>query len=104
MPSLFCPQVLLHTESVDLQFTDAAVKAIAQVAEEANRLLDNIGARRLHTVLERILSDISYDAPERAEAAHSEGQDKFVFVVDEEYVRGKMAEVLKKQDLSRYVL
>lgn len=49
--------MLLATEGVDLQFTDAAVRAVAQVAEEANKLLDNIGARRLHTVLERILSE-----------------------------------------------
>ncbi len=57
-------QALLATEDVELEFTDQAVRAIAKLAEEANRLLDNIGARRLHTILERILSDVSFAAPE----------------------------------------
>eukprot|EP00878_Enallax_costatus_P013102 GHUV01013690.1.p1 GENE.GHUV01013690.1~~GHUV01013690.1.p1 ORF type:complete len:311 (+),score=125.10 GHUV01013690.1:1159-2091(+) len=62
-------QVLLATEGVDLHFTDGAVRAVAKAAEEANKLLDNIGARRLHTVLERVLADISFEAPEKVAAA-----------------------------------
>jgi ATP-dependent protease HslVU (ClpYQ) ATPase subunit len=58
-------QVLLATEGVDLVFTDGAIKAIAEAAHQANLLLDNIGARRLHTVVERVLADISFSAPEK---------------------------------------
>lgn len=65
-------QVLLATEGVALQFSDGAVRAIARSAEEANKLLDNIGARRLHTVLERVLADISYEAPDKVAAARQE--------------------------------
>jgi ATP-dependent HslUV protease ATP-binding subunit HslU len=54
--------VLMATEGIDLHFTDGAVRAIAKAAEDANRLLDNIGARRLHTVLERVLADASFSA------------------------------------------
>jgi ATP-dependent HslUV protease ATP-binding subunit HslU len=56
---------LLRTEGVDIHFTDAAIKEISFFAEEINTALDNIGARRLHTVLERILEDISFSAPEK---------------------------------------
>jgi ATP-dependent HslUV protease ATP-binding subunit HslU len=58
-------QQLLSTEGVELHFTDAAIKEIARVAEEVNTNVDNIGARRLHTVIERIVEDISFNAPER---------------------------------------
>jgi ATP-dependent HslUV protease ATP-binding subunit HslU len=54
---------------VNLKVTDGAIRAIARVAEEVNRLLDNIGARRLHTVMERILAEVSYSAPDMVEAA-----------------------------------
>lgn len=63
-------QVLLATEGVDLHFTHGAVRAVAKAAEDANTLLDNIGARRLHTVLERVLADISFEAPEKVAAAN----------------------------------
>ena len=58
-------KALLSTEGVDVHFTDAAIKEISQVAEEVNTTVDNIGARRLHTILERILEQISFDAPEK---------------------------------------
>ena len=58
-------QALIATEGVELIFTDAAIRQISQVAEEVNTLVDNIGARRLHTILERILEDISFSAPEQ---------------------------------------
>ena len=57
-------QALIATEGVDLIFTDPAIRRISEVAEEVNTLVDNIGARRLHTILERILEDISFNAPE----------------------------------------
>jgi ATP-dependent HslUV protease ATP-binding subunit HslU len=58
-------QALIATEGVELILTDAAIRKISQVAEEVNTLVDNIGARRLHTILERILEDISFSAPEQ---------------------------------------
>jgi len=69
-------QVLLATEGVDLVFTDAAVRAIAEAAHQANRLLDNIGARRLHTVVERVLADISFTAPEKVAEAKQQQQQQ----------------------------
>jgi ATP-dependent HslUV protease ATP-binding subunit HslU len=90
---------------VELRFTDAAVHALARVAEEANRLLDNIGARRLHTVLERVLSDISFHAPERVAAARQAGQQEpLVYEVDAPQVETAVADLLKHHDLSRYML
>jgi ATP-dependent HslUV protease ATP-binding subunit HslU len=98
-------QELLKTEGVDLHFTDGAINAIAAAAEEANRSLDNIGARRLHTVLERILSDISYSAPEKVASAVADGQEgQLRYEVDEQMVEEAMRELLKHQDLSRYML
>ncbi len=86
---------LMAAEDVELTFTDDALAAIAEVAETANRQLENIGARRLHTVLETLLDDLSFDASERAgETVEITGAD----------VRGKLDEVLQDQDLSRYIL
>lgn len=97
-------QELLATEGVALSFTEGAVRALASLAEQANRLLDNIGARRLHTVLERVLADISFGAPERVAEARQQGSDRYEYVVDEQLVHAKLDDLLKKQDLSRYVL
>ena len=57
-------QALIATEGVELIFTEPAIRRISEVAEEVNTLVDNIGARRLHTILERILEEISFNAPE----------------------------------------
>ncbi|GLI62429.1 hypothetical protein VaNZ11_005048 [Volvox africanus] len=97
-------QELLATEGVQLVFTEGAIRAVASLAEQANRLLDNIGARRLHTVLERVLADISFGAPERVAEAQKEGKQTYEYVVDEGLVHRKLDDLLKKQDLSRYVL
>ncbi|GLC56041.1 hypothetical protein PLESTB_001058200 [Pleodorina starrii] len=97
-------QELLATEGVSLVFTDGAIRAAASLAEQANRLLDNIGARRLHTILERVMADISFGAPERVAEARAEGRQTYEYVVDEELVHRKLDDLLKKQDLSRYVL
>ncbi|MEW5309187.1 MAG: hypothetical protein WDW38_001092 [Sanguina aurantia] len=97
-------QVLMETEGITLEFEDAATRAIAKVAEEANRLLENIGARRLHTILERVLSEISYSAPEKAAEAKLLGQGSHTYVVNEAYVHTCMDAIMKKQDLSKYVL
>ena len=86
---------LLETEGVHLTFTDDAVEEIALIAADVNERTENIGARRLHTVLERLLDEISFTAPEM--------KDKEV-VVDAQYVRDRLAPILKNEDLSRYIL
>ncbi|KAK9796249.1 hypothetical protein WJX73_002480 [Symbiochloris irregularis] len=91
---------LLATEGVDLLFTDEAVREVARVAEEVNTSVDNIGARRLHTVLERLIDDISFHAPEKA--AQDGGKTKVI--IERRDVTDRVGELLKKQDLSKYVL
>ena len=105
---------LLATEGVDLAFTDGAIRAVARIAQDVNTAADNIGARRLHTVLERILEDVSFDAPDTAAAAGVGGGEgggggsaaapRVKVVVDEGMVRDRLAGLLEKQDLSRFVL
>ncbi len=90
-------QSLLGAEGLELSFTDDAVQRIAEVAFEANERMENIGARRLTTVMERVLDEVSFDAPER------KGKDKEI-VVDAAYVSARVDDVLASEDLSRYVL
>lgn len=97
-------QALLITEGVDLHFTDAAVQEIASAAEELNRSSENIGARRLHSVLEKIIEDISFRAPHLAAQARSEGKERATFVVDKELVVEQVAGMLVAGDLKKYVL
>ncbi|MBI1739984.1 MAG: ATP-dependent protease ATPase subunit HslU [Acidobacteriales bacterium] len=86
---------LLETEGVKLEFTPDALDEIAHFAFRVNEGTENIGARRLHTIMERVLDEISFDAPER------KGQQ---FTVDADYVRKMLSEIVKDQDLSRYIL
>ena len=86
---------LLKTENVALTFTDEGLKEIAHIAAEANSRTQNIGARRLYTILERVLEDMSFHAPERG------GQS---FVVDAAFVRKSLGTLLEAEDLSRYIL
>jgi ATP-dependent HslUV protease ATP-binding subunit HslU len=86
---------LLETESVKLEFTRDALDEIARFAFRVNEGTENIGARRLHTIMERVLDEISFDAPDR------KGQN---FTVDAEYVRKTLVDIVKDQDLSRYIL
>jgi len=86
---------LLGAENVALGFSDEAVREIARDAERVNRALENIGARRLHTILERLLEDISFAGPENA------GKTIRIEVDD---VRSALADLIKDEDLSRYVL
>jgi ATP-dependent HslUV protease ATP-binding subunit HslU len=88
-------QALLETERVNLVFTEDGLAEIARVAFEANTRLENIGARRLHTVLETVLEEISYRAPERRGDT---------FTVDADLVRAQLGEVLADEDLGRYIL
>ena len=94
---------LLATEGVDLEFSPCAVAEIAAVAAAANAALDNIGARRLHTVLERVLDEVSFDAPKRAADAAAKGE-KAKVVVDAAFVKDRIGDLLERQDLSRFVL
>jgi len=87
---------LLATEHVSLEFTDDAVREIARVASLANRTIENIGARRLHTCIERILDDISFDAAESPPGT--------LITVDKDYVAAKVDDFLVKSDLSKYIL
>ncbi|KAL4547201.1 hypothetical protein Ndes2526B_g07974 [Nannochloris sp. 'desiccata'] len=96
-------QALLATENVELHFTDAAIKEISKVAEEVNTSVDNIGARRLHTIIERIVEDISFEAPDKTRDVNGEvgtGGGKVTVVIDKEDVVEKIGDLLKKQDLS----
>jgi ATP-dependent HslUV protease ATP-binding subunit HslU len=86
---------LLATEGVDLQITREAIEEIARVAADVNERMENIGARRLHTVMERLLDEISFDATEKR------GQR---LLVDPKYVRDRLASVLADEDLSKYIL
>jgi ATP-dependent HslUV protease ATP-binding subunit HslU len=86
---------LLETEGVKLSFTDDAVAAVARFAVQVNEQTENIGARRLHTILERLLDEISFEAPELK---------KKNVKVDGAYVAKQLAEIVKNQDLSRYIL
>ena len=86
---------LLGTEDVELQFLPTAVDRIADFAEQVNDKTENIGARRLHTVMERLLDEVSFDAPDL--------ENKSI-VIDEIYVERMLANVIKNEDLSRYIL
>ena len=88
-------EALLGTEGVKLEFTSDAIEAMADLAFLVNRTTQNIGARRLHTILERVLEDISFDAPDR--------QNQKI-VVDEKLVRERLETLSKDEDLSRYIL
>ena len=88
-------KALLKTEGVTLDITDDAVEAIASIAADVNSTVENIGARRLQTVMERLLDEISFDAPNR------HGQ---TVRVDEALVNERLADLAKNEDLSRYVL
>ncbi len=86
---------LIGTEGVKIRFKDSAVEEIASIAAEVNEKTENIGARRLHTILERILEDISFNAPDIS---------KERIVIDAKYIREKIADIVKDRDLSRYIL
>ena len=86
---------LLATEGVTIDFTDGAIDEIARVAAKANDTIENIGARRLHTVLETLLDELSFDAPERKGRSET---------IDAAYVKDKLDRVLDREDLSRFVL
>jgi ATP-dependent HslUV protease ATP-binding subunit HslU len=86
---------LLKTEGIDLVFEDDAIGAISEIATEVNSRTENIGARRLHTVLERLLDEILFNAPDMTEKR---------IIIDAKYVYEKLADIKEDEDLSRYIL
>ncbi|HVS73864.1 MAG TPA: ATP-dependent protease ATPase subunit HslU [Candidatus Acidoferrales bacterium] len=86
---------LLETEGIKLTFTEDAIQALARFASMVNEQMENIGARRLHTILEKVLEELSFEAPELK---------KKTVKIDEAYVTRQLAEVVRNQDLSRYML
>ncbi|HEG1307931.1 TPA: ATP-dependent protease ATPase subunit HslU [Campylobacter jejuni] len=89
-----CSQ-LLKTENLELEFDDEAIKEIAKIASRANEEMQDIGARRLHTVIEKLLEDLSFEADEYA------GKK---FVVDKKMVEEKLGDIIENKDLARYIL
>ncbi len=87
---------LLETEGVKLSFTDEAIEEIAMTACLLNQEMENIGARRLHTIMEKVLEDLSFDLPNQVETQE--------VIVDREYVQSKLHKVVKDKDLSKYIL
>jgi ATP-dependent HslUV protease ATP-binding subunit HslU len=88
-------KALLKTESVNLDFSDDAIDALADLAAEINSSVENIGARRLHTVIERLLEEISFTASDRAGTS---------ITIDAAYVRERVAPLAKNADLSKFIL
>ena len=86
---------LLATEGVHIKFSEDSLEEIARIAYTVNERTENIGARRLHTIMEKVLEDISFEAPDMA---------KGEVVIDREYVRRKLANIIEDTDLSRYIL
>lgn len=89
---------LLAVEGLDIRFADGAVEAMAELAADANARLENIGARRLMTVVEKVFDEINFDAPERAAAGEKQ------IDITAEFVREQVASIVQDEDLSRYVL
>jgi ATP-dependent HslUV protease ATP-binding subunit HslU len=90
-------QAMLGTEGVALEFTEDGIREIADLAFRVNQRTQNIGARRLYTVMEKVLEDVSYDAPDLPE-------DRRRVCVDAEYVREKLKSIAKDEDLAKYIL
>jgi ATP-dependent protease HslVU (ClpYQ), ATPase subunit len=86
---------LLATENVALSWKDDGIATIAELASRVNERTEDIGARRLHTVMEKLLEDLSFDAPDLGGSQH---------VIDEAFVRGRLESLIADEDLSRFIL
>jgi len=86
---------LLATEGIEIEYTEDGIETLADIAFEVNRTVQNIGARRLHTILERVVEEVSYEGPDIKEKR---------VVIDAEYVKGKLTAILQKEDLSKFIL
>ncbi len=88
-------KALMFTEGIEVEFTEDAIEEIAEIAERVNQELENIGARRLHTVMEKVMEDIAFEAPDIPEKK---------IVISRDYVKRKLEGLLKDQDLKKYIL
>jgi len=88
-------QALMATEGINLEFSEDAIREIAKTAARVNERTENIGARRLHTIMETLLEELSFSAPEQSEKR---------FSIDEAFVRGRLSAIADNEDLSRYIL
>ena len=88
-------KALLKTENVDLEFSEDGIDTIANIATEVNSTVENIGARRLHTIIERVLDEISFTATDRS------GEK---ITIDSNYVKKNLGELIKDTDLSKFIL
>ncbi|MEO8446392.1 MAG: ATP-dependent protease ATPase subunit HslU [bacterium] len=89
-------KALLKSENIDLIFTDDAIKEIAKIAAEVNEQVENIGARRLHTIMTSVLEEILFDVPDKVKGSKLQ--------IDKKYVNEKLDSIVKNRDLSRYIL
>ena len=88
-------KALLKTENVELEFSEDGIETIANLANDVNSSVENIGARRLHTIIERVLDEISFTATDRS------GEK---IVVDSDYVKKNLGQLVKDNDLSKFIL
>jgi ATP-dependent HslUV protease ATP-binding subunit HslU len=88
-------RALLATEGIDLEFTEEAIDAVASYSMRVNEATENIGARRLHTIMEKVLDELSFEAPDLVQKK---------WVIDAEYVERMVDAIAKDDDLSRYIL
>jgi ATP-dependent HslUV protease ATP-binding subunit HslU len=88
-------RALMETEGVHVEFTADAIDEIAEIAEKVNEDSENIGARRLHTVMEKVMEEISFSAP---------GITEKNILIDRSYVQAQLRDILKDQDLRRFIL
>ena len=86
---------MLETENVNLKFTDDGIDTIASLATEVNSTIENIGARRLHTIIERVLDEISFSATDKS------GED---VIVNSDYVNKNLGQLVKDTDLTKFIL
>jgi ATP-dependent HslUV protease ATP-binding subunit HslU len=87
---------MLETEGIKLEFSENGIREIAKIATEVNEQVENIGARRLHTIMTTLLEDILFDAPEKITSE--------ALIISQETVREKLSTIVKNRDLSRYIL
>ena len=88
-------KALMKTEKVNLKFTEDGIEALADISTHINSTIENIGARRLHTILEKVLDEISFTAPDKA------GEE---IVVDKKYIEKHLGDITKDKDLSKFIL
>ena len=89
-------KALLRSENIELSFTDDSIKEIARIAAEVNEQVENIGARRLHTIMTTVLEEILFDVPDKNKKSRIE--------IDKKFVTEKLNSIVKNRDLSRYIL